>query len=125
MRMSTRPTSPATITIGWIQRPPRSRGRRISTIAHATRHRGEEADADDEQLEDAEHPGDDDRHDPGADGHPALPRDRSHCAIGTGTASNTSPIASLGERWALRSARIMMRWPSVASPTAFTSSGVA
>ena len=64
---------------------------------HRHEHRGEEADADDEQLEDAEDPGDHDRRDAGADGDPALPRDRSHCAIGTGTASNTSPIASLGD----------------------------
>ena len=92
---------------------------------HRHEHRGKEADADDEQLEDPEDPGDHDRRDAGADGDPALPRDRSHCAIGTGTASNTSPIASLGERWALRSARIMMRWPSETSPTALTSSGVA
>ena len=103
--------------------------------------RSDETSADDEQFEDPEHAGGHDRHDPGDDGDDALPVQhvdepagersgvrsgiRPQWAIGTGTASNTSLIASAGERCALRSARIMMRWLRVASPTALTSSGVA
>ena len=69
---STRPTSPAVSTDGRIQRWTSTRGRRTPHREPGEQGGDGEGGADDEQLEDAEQPADDDGHDGRDEHHPPL-----------------------------------------------------